>query len=128
MDKERLKKIDLFASLSNEELDRLATVANETSVDEGDALVKAGTWAYQMFAIEEGTVDVWRHDEKVASLHEGDVVGEMGAVQRALRNATVRATSPLRLIFFTQADIDRVRKEIPDLDDRLQEVLRERER
>ena len=127
MDKERLKKIDLFASLSDEELDGLATIANETRVDEGDALVKAGTWAYQMFAIEEGTVDVWRHDEKVGILHDGDVVGETGAVQRALRNATVRATSPLRLIFFTQADIDRVRKEIPDLDDRLQEVLRERE-
>ncbi len=127
MDPERLKKIDLFASLSNDEVERLGRLARETTVEEGDALVKAGTWAYQMFAIEEGSVDVWRHDEKVATLEEGDVVGETGAVQRALRNATVRATRPLRVIFFTQADIDRVRKEIPDLDEKLQDILRQRE-
>jgi len=126
VDAERLKKIDLFAALADDERERLARVAHETTVDEGAALVKAGTWAYQMFAIEEGEVEVWRHDEKVATLKAGDVVGEVGAVERSLRNATVRAKSPLRVLFFTQADIDRVRKEIPDLDERLQEVLRER--
>jgi CRP/FNR family cyclic AMP-dependent transcriptional regulator len=123
---QRLKKIELFAALADDELEQLARHAQETTVDDGAALVKAGTWAYQMFAIEEGTVDVWRREEKVATLKAGDVVGETGAVQRALRNATVRATSPLRLILFTQADIDRVRKEIPDLDEKLHEVLRER--
>jgi CRP-like cAMP-binding protein len=123
---ERLKKIDLFAALADDELEQLARLAREATVEKGAALVKAGTWAYQMFAIEEGEVEVWRGDEKIATLKEGDVVGETGAVERSLRNATVRATTPLRVIFFTQADIDRVRKEIPDLDERLQEVLRDR--
>lgn len=126
MQAERLKKIDLFAALADDELEQLARLAREATVEEGAALVKAGTWAYQMFAIEEGEVEVRRGEEKVATLKEGDVVGETGAVERSLRNATVRATTPLRVIFFTQADIDRVRKEIPDLDERLQEVLRDR--
>ncbi len=126
MDTERLKKIGLFASLSDEELERLAPIAHEATVEEGASLVKAGTWAYQVFALEQGSVDVRRDDETIATLKEGDVVGETGAVERQLRNATVVATTPLRVIFFTQADIDRLRKEIPDLDERLQEILRQR--
>jgi CRP/FNR family transcriptional regulator, cyclic AMP receptor protein len=97
-------------------------------MDEGAALVQAGTWSYQMFAIEEGTVEVRRHDEVVATLEAGDVVGETGAVERALRNASAIAKTPLQVIFFTQADIGRLRKAIPDLDERLQAILRERER
>jgi CRP/FNR family transcriptional regulator, cyclic AMP receptor protein len=128
MDTERLKKIDLFQGLQEEDLERLAAVAHEASMDEGSALVKAGAWSYQMFAIEEGTVEVQRDDEVVATLEAGDVVGETGAVERALRNASAIATSPLRVIFFTQADIGRLRKAIPDLDERLQAILRERER
>ncbi len=126
MDSERLRKIDLFASLSDDELDRLARIAHEATVEEGASLVKAGTWAYQVFALEHGSVDVRRDDETIATLKEGDVVGETGAVERQLRNATVVAATPLRVIFFTQADIDRLRKEIPDLDERLQQTLRER--
>ncbi len=126
MDAARLKRIDLFASLSDDELEPLVRLAQEATVKEGAKLVSAGTWSYQMFALEEGSVEVQRHGDTVATLQAGDVVGETGAVGRALRNATVIATSPLRVIFFTQADIDRLRKQIPDLDERLQKLLGER--
>lgn len=128
MDTERLKNIELFEGLPEDDLDRLAAVAHEASMEEGAALVKAGTWSYQMFAIEEGTVEVHRDDAVIATLEAGDVVGETGAVGRALRNASVLAKSPLRVIFFTQSDIGRLRKAIPDLDDRLQAILQARQR
>lgn len=128
MDSSRLRKIDLFASLSDEELEQLARVAHEGSIEEGETLVQKGTWAYQMFAIEKGTVEVRRDDEAVARLEEGDVVGETGVVQRALRNADVVATSPLEVILFTQADIGRLAKSVPDLDQRLEAILEQRSR
>ena len=128
MDSERLEKIELFRGLPQDDLERLAAVAHEASMDAGENLVRAGTWAYQMFAVEEGTVEVRRDDEVIATLGPGDVVGETGAVGRALRNADVVATTSLRVIFLTQADIGRLRKALPDLDDRLQEILSQRER
>ncbi len=127
MDTDRLASIELFDGLPDDDLGQLAALAHEGSLEEGDTLVRAGTWSYQMFAIEEGTVEVRRHGETVATLHAGDVVGETGAVGRALRNADVVAASPLRVILFTQADIGRLRKAIPDLDDRLQAILQQRE-
>ena len=126
MDPQRLKLIELFAALPDDALERLAAVAQEATMDEGSEVVRKGTWAYQLFALEEGSVDVVRDGETLATLHAGDVVGETGAVKRALRNATAVATAPLRVIFFIQADVDRLRREIPDLDERLQALLRER--
>lgn len=128
MDHARLKKFDLFASLSDDELEQVARVAHEASMDEGEELVRKGTWAYQMFAIEEGTVEVRRGDESIASLEAGDVVGETGVVERALRNATAVATEPVKVVFFTQADIGRLSKNIPNLDERLGEILEKRRR
>jgi CRP-like cAMP-binding protein len=128
VDPARLRGIELFASLSDDELGRVARLAHDASIDEGATLLQKGTWAYQLFAIEEGSAEVRRDDETVATLGTGDVVGETGVVQRALRNASVVATSPLRVIFFTQADVGRLSKEIPDLDDRLGAILEQRSR
>ncbi len=128
MDHARLKKIDLFATLSDDELERLARVAHEASMEDGEELVRKGTWSYQLFAIEEGSVEVRRGEEDVAMLEAGDVVGETGVVERALRNATAVARGPVKVIFFTQADVGRLSKSIPNLDDRLAEVLEKRRR
>jgi CRP/FNR family transcriptional regulator, cyclic AMP receptor protein len=126
MDPSRLKRIDLFSSVPEDQLERFAGMADETSVQEGEELVRAGTWPYQLFAIEEGTLEVRRDGETIATLGEGDVVGETGVVKRGLRNASVVATSPVRAIFFTQDQVRLMRRTLPDLDERLQSILEER--
>jgi CRP/FNR family cyclic AMP-dependent transcriptional regulator len=126
MDPARLKKIDLFDSISDDALQRFADMADETSIEEGEELARAGTWPYQLFAIEEGNVEVRRDGDTVAKLGAGDVVGETGVVKRGLRNADVVATSKVKAIFFTQDQVKRMRKDLPDLDDRLHALLEER--
>jgi len=127
VDAARLKQIDIFASLPDDELEWLASQAAELSLEEGDALIRKGTWSYEMVAIEEGTVEVHRHDETVATLGTGDVVGETGVLRRALHNADVVATTPVRALRFTQNDVKRIRESIPDFEQRLEALLDERE-
>jgi CRP/FNR family cyclic AMP-dependent transcriptional regulator len=126
MDANRLKQIDLFSPMPDEALQRYADMAHETSIEEGEELARAGTWPYQLFAIEEGNVEIRRDGETVAKLGAGDVVGETGVVKRGLRNADVVATSPVKAIFFTQDQIKQMRKDLPDLDDQLHQLLEER--
>ena len=109
-----------------EALERYAAMADETSIDEGEELARAGTWPYQLFAIEEGSVEIRRDGDTVAKLGPGDVVGETGVVKRGLRNADVVATSPVKAIFFTQDQVKQMRKDLPDLDDKLHQLLEER--
>ena len=68
MDPNRLKAIPIFSHLSDEEAKRLAAFATETSVAEGQILMKQGDYSTELIAIEEGTADVIQNGEKIASL------------------------------------------------------------
>lgn len=94
MDAARLKKIEMFASLADEDLEGLAAVAKEKHYDKGEKIIRVETWPHDLYAIESGTVEVTRDGELIARLGAGDVVGETGVVKRALRNADVSAAQP----------------------------------
>jgi CRP/FNR family cyclic AMP-dependent transcriptional regulator len=111
MDTNRLTAIPIFSELSPQEANRLATFATETSAAEGEILLKEGDYPVELIAIEEGTADVMRDGRKIASLRPGDLIGEMGLLERRPRNADVIATSPMRLIKLTHWEIRRMSQE-----------------
>jgi len=126
MDPARLKKIPVFADLSEGELGHIAALAAEVSVPESKELVRKGDYSYDVLAIEEGTARVERAGDTIAELGPGDVVGEMGVLQREQRNATVVATSPMRLVTLTSWDIRRLQKSVPKAVAHLREVVAQR--
>jgi cAMP-dependent protein kinase regulator len=111
MDPNRLKAIPIFSHLSDEEAKRLAAFATETSVAEGQILMKQGDYSTELIGIEEGSADVIRDGQKIASLKEGDLIGEMGLLEREPRNADVIATSPMRVMKLTHWEIRRMSDE-----------------
>jgi CRP/FNR family transcriptional regulator, cyclic AMP receptor protein len=108
MDPNRLKAIPLFSDLSDEEARRLAAFATETSAAEGQILMKEGDYSTELIAIEEGSADVEKGGQTIASLHAGDLIGEIGLLNREPRNATVIATSPMRVFKLTHWEIRRM--------------------
>jgi CRP/FNR family transcriptional regulator, cyclic AMP receptor protein len=123
MDPARLKAIPIFSELSDEEANRLAAFATETSVAEGQILMKQGDYSVELIAIEEGTADVIRDGRPIASLKEGDLIGEMGLFDRRPRNADVIATSPMRVFKLTHWEIRRMSEETVE---RIRQVIEER--
>jgi len=123
MDPNRLTAIPLFSKLSPEEAKRLAAFATETSIAEGQILMKQGDYSTELIAIEEGTADVVRDGDKIASLGPGDLIGEMGLLEREPRNADVIATSPMRVIKLTHWEIRRMSE---DTLDRIKGIVQER--
>jgi CRP/FNR family transcriptional regulator, cyclic AMP receptor protein len=124
MDENRLKAIPLFSHLSNEEAHRLAAFATETSLAEGQILMKQGDYSTELIAIEEGSADVLRDGQKIASLGAGDLIGEMGLLTREPRNADVIATSPMRVIKLTHWEIRRMSA---DTINRIEDIIKERQ-
>ena len=120
MDTSRLKKIDLFSDLDDDALERIAGMAREKTADEGEKLVQQDAASDKLIAIEEGSVEVRSHDDKLATLGEGDVVGEAGLLKRGLRNADVVATGKVKAFFFTQDQVRSLRRDLPNFDERLQ--------
>ena len=126
MDAARLKTIKIFADLDDEAREAISKLAAEVSVPDGKELVREGDFSYDLIAIEEGTAKVHHGDETVAELGPGDVVGEMGVLERAQRNASVTATSPMLLVTLTGWDVRKLRKQAPDAVEALENVVRER--
>ena len=62
----------------------------------------------------------------MANLGPGDFFGEMGLLERTLRNATVTAKTPVRLVTLTGWDLKRVERSAPEAMERIRSVLEER--
>ncbi|MEO6496286.1 MAG: cyclic nucleotide-binding domain-containing protein [Solirubrobacteraceae bacterium] len=126
MDAARLKTIGIFADLDDAAREAVSKLAAEVSVPEGKELVREGDFSYDLIAIEEGTAKVHHGDEIVAEIGPGDVVGEMGVLERQQRNASVTATSPMMLVTLTGWDVRKLRKQAPEAVQALENVVRER--
>jgi CRP/FNR family transcriptional regulator, cyclic AMP receptor protein len=126
LDATRLKSIPLFEEVGDEELAQIAPFAREVSVEARKVLVREGDFSYEFMAIEEGEAEVTRGGEHVADLGPGDFFGEMGLLERTLRNATVTAKTPMRLVTLTGWDLRRVERTAPKAIERVRAVLEER--
>ena len=126
MDASRLRSIPLFKDVPDEELGQIATFAQEVTVDAGRELVREGDFSYEFMAIEDGEAEVTRHGEHVADLGSGDFFGEMGLLEKTLRNATVTAKTPMRLVTLTGWDLKRMERHIPEAIEQVRATLEER--
>jgi CRP/FNR family transcriptional regulator, cyclic AMP receptor protein len=126
LDATRLKSIPLFEEVGDEELRQIAPFAQEVMVEESKVLVREGDFSYEFMAIEDGQAEVTRAGEHVADLGPGDFFGEMGLLEKTLRNATVTAKTSMRLITLTGWDLRRVERTAPQAIERVRSVLEER--
>jgi CRP/FNR family transcriptional regulator, cyclic AMP receptor protein len=126
LDPSRLKSLQMFQGVSDEELKEIAPFADEETVQEGQHLVEEGDFSYEFMAIEEGEADVLREGEKLATLGPGDFFGEVGLLERDRRNATVVAKTPMRLITLTGWDLKRMEKTMPEAVEKIRQTMETR--
>jgi CRP-like cAMP-binding protein len=126
MDEARLQAIPLFAGLGKKERRSVAQQADEVDVEAGRYLVREGEFAYEFFAIEEGTADVRRGEQYLAELGPGDFFGEMGLIGNVTRNASVIATSPLTVMVLTGSAFRHIERELPAVSKQIRKAIEER--
>jgi CRP-like cAMP-binding protein len=123
MDLARLEAIPLLAELPFADRVALAALAGEARVEPGELLVRDGVFAYELIAIESGEAELLRDGVPVARLSAGDVVGEIGALERLVGTATVVAGSAMELITLSALDLRRLRPSEPAAVARMQGLL-----
>jgi CRP/FNR family cyclic AMP-dependent transcriptional regulator len=126
LDASQLKSLPLFANVPDEELAQIAGFAQQVNVDAGRELVREGDFSYEFMAIEEGEAEVTRDGKHVNDLGPGDFFGEMGLLEKTLRNATVTAKTPMKLVTLTGWDMKRMERHIPEAIERVRATLEER--
>lgn len=123
---ERLDSVPLFESLDADARKKFAVWVSELEVPEGQHLADEGEYAYDLFIIDDGKAEVTQDGKVVAELGPGEFFGEMGVLERAPRNATVVAKTPMTLLTLSSWDVKRLQSKSPEVMKQLQDVIEQR--
>ena len=126
MDPARLRKLALFAELTDEERAQVARRAEEVEVPVQKHLVDEGELGYEFFVIQDGRAEVLRGGEVIAHLGPGDFFGEVALLEEDRRNASVVAAEPIRAIVMSRRDFTEMQAEMPSLAARIRQAVEDR--
>ncbi len=96
----------------------LATLANFSRVVEiaaGETLFREGETGRSLYVVVDGEVGVYVGDRQVAKLAAPSVLGEMAALDPEPRSATVRSLSDTLLLEISDALLNRIIDDNPDV-------------
>ena len=110
---DHLAQVPLFSALSRKELSLVARRAEDVKVDQGRVLVSEGSTGSEFFVIIDGKASVSKKGRKVATLGPGDAFGELALLDKAPRNATVTAETPLEVVVLGQREFGGLIDEVP---------------
>ncbi len=127
-----LARVDLFATLSANELDTLAGRLVDAPFAAGDVMTRQGAIAHWLYVLERGRAGVFvegaegaRH--QVATLEAGSVFGEMGLLTGASRRATVVALEDAACLRLDKAGFEDILHARPTLAEDISRLLAARE-
>ena len=110
---EHLREVLLFDGCSDEELRRIAQMADEVAVPAGYVLVYEGDWGHEVFVVAEGEARVTAGGRTLAVLGPSAVIGELAVLNPAPRTATVTASEPMRFFVFDRDSFEALLEEFP---------------
>ena len=91
---DQLSRVPLFASLTAEQLARLAHLLEVEHFPAGRTILREGADGYSFHVLIEGTAEVRHGETVVRTLGASDYFGEVAIVDRTRRTATVVAVQP----------------------------------
>lgn len=120
------ESIPLFRGLRNAQARVVALMMEIRELPASASVFRVGEGGDDMYAVLDGELEVHLPgaggSETVATLRRGDAVGEV-ALFSGVRSADVVARTPVRLLRFTRADLDRLRRRYPRIAARVLENL-----
>jgi small-conductance mechanosensitive channel/CRP-like cAMP-binding protein len=127
---ERLSAVDIFAPLSNEETEKLASGAVRHVFASGELVIRAGDQGASMFVVHSGRVQVQVLDagkqRPVAVLNEGAFFGEMALFTGEPRTANVVALEETEVLEIGHGAMKHLFETNPDLAESISWTIAER--
>ena len=91
--------IYIFEGLTQKEIAYFIMMSETLNFDRGSIIMSEGDASdNRAYLIESGSVDIYRQNSKIATLHAGDVFGEMALITQEPRSARVVANSDTEVL------------------------------
>jgi len=121
-----LADASLFSQCSKRELRLVAKLAKTKRIPAGENLTVENEPGDTMFVMLSGRATVHKSGRKIAALGMGDVVGELAALSRGPRNATVTAVTDVEIASVGRREILRLVEDAPGFSRKLLEAMANR--
>lgn len=115
--------MEFFTGFSDDELARVAELADDVRAETGALLTEQGRVGQECFVVVEGQASVYVGDAFVATVGPGTMVGEMALLEHRPRAATVIADTPMRLLAFDTKRFRTLLDEMPKAGERVNALL-----
>jgi CRP-like cAMP-binding protein len=93
---ELLRKVGLFSSLEDKDLQSLAAEFSERRFGAGDKIALEGESGLMFFVVDSGELSVEVHGQAVSTIGPGGSFGEIALIDRRPRTATVTAVTDVK--------------------------------
>jgi len=111
---DHLAPVPLFSACSKKDLQLVAKRAEDVKVDAGKVLVTEGDTGTEFFVVIDGKASVSKRGQKVAELGPGGFFGELALLDKAPRNATITAETPMELVVLGQREFAGLIDDVPE--------------
>jgi CRP/FNR family transcriptional regulator, cyclic AMP receptor protein len=118
-----LRRIDLFAGLSDRQLKRLVGRAKEVRHEAGRSITTEGNVALGFHLLLDGEVAVSQNGAVRRRLGPGDYFGEISMIDGQRRSATITAETPVRALTVSHATFEELLDQDPSFARGLLKVL-----
>ena len=121
-----MARVPLFCRLSKGDLARIAQLADEVDLPAGKTLTKEGSRGREFFVLLEGSADVQRNGQRIATMRGGDFFGEIALVTDVPRTATVTTISPVHALVITDRAFRELLRDSPVIQGKVLEAVASR--
>jgi len=121
-----IKHVPLFSYCSKQELNQIASVADEIDLPAGKVLTREGDRGREFFVLIDGTAEVQKDGVRIRTLGPGDFLGEIALVSREPRTATVTTTSAVEALVITDQAFAALLDHMPSVEKAVLEALADR--
>lgn len=116
--RQNVRQIELFSSLSDDEIDILIQHSKIHSLVEDEPLFRQGDVSDFFVVIIDGRLEITKHTEKetpvsLASLTSGATIGEMALFDQETRSASAIASEPSTVFILSRTSFDQLVDQYP---------------
>lgn len=116
--RQNIRQLELFTTLSDDDIDILVKHAKIRSLDENEALFRQGDDGDFFAIVIQGRIEITKHTEKdtpvaIASLTHGATLGEMALIDHETRSASAIATEPSTVFVLSKVSFEKLIEKSP---------------
>jgi voltage-gated potassium channel len=118
-------RVPLFSGLSAIEIADIMDMLRAEQIESGGVIARRGEQAHSMYFVADGEVEIELPHERTR-LGAGHFFGEIAALRRARRSATVTARTRTSLLVLDAHDLHALMERQPRIAERIREVAKNR--